>query len=83
MKTTMYFDSLEDMRAYFVSGKVGNQYLVYVKDEDDNYVMYTSTNNYGISGEIGGYVDSPEETEQKEEELDLSEDILNGTQNPE
>ena len=83
-KLTMYFDSTEDMRAYFTSGRISSMYLVYVKDANDNYVLYTADNNFdGIIKEYGGYIDSPEETEQKEEELDLSEDILNGTQNPE
>ena len=80
----MYFDSLEDMRAYFTSGRVGSMYLVYVKDANDNYVLYTADNNLeGVMKEYGGYIDSPEEVEEKEEELDLSEDILNGDKDPE
>jgi len=83
-KLTMYFDSLEDMRAYFTSGRVGSMYLVYVKDANDNYVLYTADNNLeGVMKEYGGYIDSPEEVEEKEEELDLSEDILNGDKDPE
>ena len=83
-KITMYFDSTDAMRAYFTSGRIGSMYLVYVKDANDNYVLYTADSNFdGMIKEYGGYIDSPEEKVQKEEVLDLSEEIINGSEKPE
>ncbi|MCR4716196.1 MAG: hypothetical protein K5656_03355 [Lachnospiraceae bacterium] len=77
MKTAKYFDSLEDMRAYFVSGKVGNQYLVYVKDSEGQYVLYTSTNNItGAGKEYGGYIDEPGEDHVSPEDQELVDGII-------
>ena len=85
-KLSQYFDSIEDVQAYYENG-IPCGFLVYCKDEDGNYVLYTSTNNVSNkeNTEMGGYVMSPED-KKKMEDLesevedaeDISEEIVDG-----
>ena len=77
----MYFSSVEEMNNYFPNG-VSNMVLAIVQASDDEpAVLYTSSNNQSMTGQSqsqGGYIDSPTEIEEKEEALDLSQEILEG-----
>jgi hypothetical protein len=85
-KLSQYFDSIEALEAYYVNG-VPSKVLAYVKDEEDNYILYTATNNVsdGEFTEMGGYVMSPED-KKKMEDLEaevedaeeISDEIIDG-----
>ena len=88
-KLCKYFDSVEDVQAYYANG-VPSGFLVYCKDEDGNYVLYTSTNNVSSkqTTEMGGYVMSPEDKKKMddleaevEDAEDISEEIVDGPSN--
>ena len=82
-KLSQYFDSIEALEAYYVDG-VPSKVLAYVKDEEGNYLLYTSTNNLpnesGSSEEIGGYVTDPEV---EEELVDLQNEVFDATEKSE
>lgn len=75
-KLTMFFDSLTDMRNYFVSGSIPSMYLVFVKDSNNNYVLYTGDNFSGTMQEYGGYIDEPGEDHVSPEDQELVDGIL-------
>ena len=77
-KLSKYFNSIEELEAYFPNG-VSSQFLAYVKDADGEFVLFTSTNNFDKTDvNVGGYIDSPEEKQEKEEIEDYALLILNG-----
>lgn len=57
----MYFDSVEEMNEYYENG-VPSNVLAIVRTSEDKSVLFATSNNKNVSGEVqGGYNTSPED----------------------